>query len=531
MQASNRPLQKAIEIGSSSAIYDFNMDEDSYDPSYLKAGTQSQNSYSAKQDSKPAAPAKSSTSPIVEAEDDSDVDLPDAIQAIKERKAKDQKAKALQAKKAALLARQQARTEQRKPEEDVKGKGREIIMDLDSDPEEELEIEVARVSTPIIQRAAHASPRSHKLMKRLALKSAKKEHDDDMSESQFNRAGRTFHHGDENVVVNPHVATKAPRAKNTQGKQHSVTAHGVYNLLMEKAKQQALNDKVKRMEDWKRRGGTLRHDYGTEDVMQAEDEEGQDDRAKDLMNAIQARAVETPQNDEDDEEDDEDYIGSDDEAAILSGEDQGSANEEDDEDLASSDKDEDDENLKIADGGSTLLDSMGHRAPNDPDFAGDLSSIATTQVIPSDPTEVSDAESEDVVVVSTRVKPTKRLNVAGDDSQGPTSATSDSEESAHNKQDPAQATQYHEFVVKNAAPAFPEFDNINDISLTQAFGKVGATQAPPQASKAVFDEGDGFSQMFGDDDATGFTQAVSPTQAVSAPKLDGPMPSVSVTRI
>lgn len=526
MQASSTGKPKTIEIGSSSAIYDFNMDEDSYDPSYLKAETQSQSQDSVQVNQKATStvPTKASTSPICEAEEDSDDEFPDAIQVIRDRNEREKKAKALQAKKAALLARQQEKMEQHKPKEDLKGKGREIVMDLDSDPEE-LEIEIPRASTPVVK-ADHHSPRSHKLMRRLALKPVKKEHDDDMSESQFKRAGRTFHHGDENVVVNPHVATKASKARSTKKGEHAVTTHGVYNLLMEKAKQQALNDKVKRMEDWKRRGGTLRHDYGTEELMRAEDEEGQDDRAKDLMNAIQARIIETPQDDDEEDEDDEDYIGSDEEAAYLSGEEDGSVHDEDEEPLASSDG-EDGKAINNANVSASVQDRFAHRASDDPDLAGDMSSIATTQVIPSDRSDVSDAESEEAIVVSIRAKPTERLVLQAQESQDDGAALAGSGDNAHPNQDPVQATQYHGFVVKDAAPAFPEFGKIDDISLTQAFGKVGATQAPPQASKAVFDDGDGFSQMFGDDDAGGFTQATLPTQTGAGPKANAPMPSVS----
>lgn len=527
MPTSTRTQAKPIEIGSSSAIYGFDMDEDSYDPSYLKAEpeTQSQDSLTAEHAKKSTVPSKSTTSPIYDAEEDSDEELPDAIKILQERQEREKKAKALRAKKAALLARQQERLE-KKAEEDVKGKGREIVMDLDSDPED-LEIEVTRASTPVIK-ADHHSPRSHKLMRQLAHKSVKKEHDDDMSESQFKRAGRTFHLGETNVVVNPHVAMKAPRAKAAKKGEHAVTTHGVYNLLIEKAKQQAVYDRVKRMEDWKRRGGTLRHDYAAGEVMQAGDEDEQDERAKALMSAIQARAVEATEGDEDDDGDDEDYVGSDDEAAILSGEDEGSAAGEEEDTAQPDSEEEEDEDLKIANGRFVPDDKLAHRASEDPDMSAEMSSIATTQVIPSEKSDASDAESEEAIVVVRGPKITKRVAVEEEESQEVNTLPANSESQGHAIEGSAQPTQYHQFVVKGGAPAFPEFGNeIKDISLTQAFGKVGATQAPPQASKAVFDDGDGFSQLFDDGDAGSFTQATEPTQAVKPAEADAPMPSVS----
>lgn len=497
------------------------MEEDSYDPSYLKAETQSQSqdSLETRQESKPTISKKAGTSPICDAEEDSDEELPDAAKVLKERHEREKKAKALQAKKAALLARQQETTEKARLQADVKGKGREIVMDLDSDPEE-LEIEVVRAATPVIK-ADHRSPRSHKLMRRLTMKTVKKEHDDDMSESQFKRAGRTFHHGDENVVVNPHVTTKASKSKPTRKHEHAVTSHGVNNLLMEKAKQQALSDKIKRMEDWKRRGGTLRHDHGNEELPQADDdEEISEDRAKELMNAIQARAIDADEEDED-EEGDEDYIGSDEEA-ILSGEEVGSADE-----AESVGNDDDGESAIGSDSGKNY-DKVAHGESGEPTSSGDISSVATTQVIASDKSDVSDAESEDAIVVSTRIKPTMRMAVEDENSQETSSAQPQMTRNLSEESQAAQATQYHDFVVKAAAPAFPEFDKINDISLTQVFGKVGATQAPPQASRAPLDEADGFSQLFEEDDGGGFSQSTIATQTGTVANAAGPIPSVSI---
>lgn len=525
MQATSRTQTKPIEIGSSSAIYDFDpaLQEDSYDPAYLKADSQSQSqeSLEVQPEAGKRTSAKATTSPICEAEDSSEDELPDAFEAVRQRKEKEQKAKALREKKAALLARQQEKAEQKKVEEDVKGKGREIVMDLDSD--QDLEIEPTRAATPIIK-SEHRSPRSHKLMRQLALRSAKKERNDEISDSQVHRAGRTFHGGEAQVVVAPHVATKASRATNSKKKESAVTAKAVYDLLLAKSRVQSHVEKVKRLEDWKRRGGTLRHDHAMEEAAAQgdEDEEGHDDRAKELMEAIKAGAENGGEEDEDDEDDD--YIASDEEAALFSGEEVGSADEE--EGSAGEDSEEEqgapDKALKAQE---SYREKLTDANSDEPDMSADLSSIAPTEVIPSQGGLESGSESDDGIVAARRFKAVKSAILDDDDSQEsfaekPAKVTEDSSNES------AQATQYHQFVVKGAAPAFPEVGEIKDISLTQAFGKVGATQAPPQASKAIFEDGEGFSQMFGSDGAEGFTQAAEPTQTGRQVENDAPLPSV-----
>lgn len=523
MQAAVKTESKTIEIGSSSYIYD-NMDEDSYDPSYLRikneSQSQSQDSLESLPSTRAVLPDKATTSPIVEddGDDSDDEEFPDAMQIVLARQEKEKKANALREKKALALAMRE-KAEQKKPDEDIKGKGREIVMDLDSDPDD-LEIEMPRAATPVIKAGPH-SPRSHKLMRQLAQRSAKKEYDDEMSESQFHRAGRTFHGAEANVVVNPHVTTKATRPKAPKKKEHAVTKHGVDNVLMEKARQQALLDKMKRMEDWKKRGGTLRHDHAVEESLaQADDEEGQDDRAKDLMNAIQAGAQEN--NEQDEEDEDEDYIASDEEA-ILSGDEMGSA--EEDENAMDGSSDSEEESIEVKSKQQTDMQSFRdvQQTGDDsdaPDMSADMSSIAPTEVMQSEREDNSDDESEDSPFVAPRTKQARQV-ITDDEADTGSPADADAGSSG-----PHQATQYHKFVVKEAAPAFPEFEKIRDISLTQVFGKVGASQAPPQASRAVFDDGEGFSQMFGGDDAEGFSQAVEPTQTGQAMTVDGPLPSV-----
>lgn len=504
-----------IDIGSSSAIFD--IDEDSYNTKFLQADSQSQSqdSLSTSDVSRTsimeykAAARDSKENVIDDNNEDDDDELPD-VKVIFEN---NRKARALKEKKAKLLAMQlEKESAATLPKADVKGKGREMSLS-DSDAEE-LEVVVPRASTPVIK-AAHHTPRSHSIYRKLAPNSVKQEHDADIDDSQIRRAGRTFASGGDKVFVAPHVAMKSDRNKPTRKAPNAVNTININRHLLEKAQNQAHVDKLKRQEDWKRRGGTLRYDTTVhEDLVVGDGEEDQEGQTKELMEALRADAEQQSDgNDGADEDEDSDYKGSDEEEeAIYSGSEAGSM-----------DGEEDLEDTKQRPHGPDVSKPVDSDVDG-PDMDADLSSIATTQVIPSNPEDQpSDISEDDVVVTARRSRPVQK-------------ASSDDEEETVGQASPAghaivavQPTQYHEFVVKGGTQTFPEAGPMRAISLTQAFGEAGATQAMPQGSRAAVDEADDFADMFGEDGVEGFTQTQAPTQT-SKPSQPEHLPSVSSAR-
>ena len=532
-----------------------------------------------------AAKSRMTTAPAIV--DDDDEDLPD----IQEQMLKDQKARQLRAKKAELLMRQQAKADEelakiydvdsqsydwaKAAQQKEKGKGKAVepakIDRNDSEEDDDLEVVLPATAAPAIakrQQPRHTQP----AIGGFAIKQEPqmREHED-LTESQFARAGRTFGRGDRQISVAPHVeiggrrqppqAVQQPAAKPKPSKKGAtiVSQRDQNRILLGKAKHQANADSRRRAEDWQRRGGTLR---ASEDdrlalaarvsVQSLEDNEGDEEDEQEradsgrgtvggLIEQMRAGAgrmqgvASEEEADEDEDEEDGDYLGSADEDG--SGDEAG-ANGMDLDGASDSDEDEEERELKRASreqqqqqqarAESQGSASPGSARPSSKQQEGIHSAetvrIGTTSNTensssvagsPSRPVPTSETDDQDEVTVFRRpAKP--RAVVTADEDEDDQQDEKESESQGASERGQAVP----DFAVQTQV-AFPTFDDskMEKISLTQAFGNPEDSQsAAPQASRA--DLG-GFSQMFGENGDDGFgdgfidsqMEAMTPSQA------------------
>lgn len=316
-----------IDIGSSSAILDAdNFDSDSYDAAFLQSQTETvlpRAQVTVKAEKKPAAP-----SAVLEAGRESDDELPD----ISVEMAKDAKRRALAAKKAALVMKQQVRADESQerrreahetmPDYRAKGKGK-AMMDLDGSSSDDgdtsdLEIVLPKKEQPTIAPVhKDKKPFKHAIQGFAGPARPKRDQTPDVTDSQVARAGRTFG----KTLVDPHVAARA--AKSSFGGQHpqkrgkpaQITGQQLNAHLLSHASVQGQKAVWERKEDWKRRGGTFREDdsHRTETAAD-ETEDAEQGEGEKVIERLQKKADADDAEEDDDEEQDANYVGSDDEA-------------------------------------------------------------------------------------------------------------------------------------------------------------------------------------------------------------------------
>lgn len=484
-----------------------------------------------------------------EADEDDDDDLPDLAVII----ARDTMALKLRQRKAALIARQ---LDSNTVKKDTKGKGKmgasglneptayhNDPISLDADEDSDLEIcEPALFKAPFAikkdttprntakhgRKASTHGPQSSAYHSRMEGRSIKRE-ESFASESQFHRAGRTFGAiGGERTTVDPHVVdslrlgSKANRQQVVGPSTSAVPAHSRVEkraggrhatsvskkaqdiLLLGKAARQAKEDRDKRIDDWQRRGGTLREANdaaGSAPVAEgaisaAQEDANRAELTKDIMMQIRQDAEDAVEaEEEDDDEEDGDYVGSGEErepadADVGSADEWGSADEaaavasaSDDEDQAGSDSNAGDE-------GATSVHDMAEEAAH-------ANGNALEQVANLDRSGQTENDTEEGEEIFRRPVLSKRQAILDDDDE-----------------DEEMISRPHD------GQTFPIYDGeMRDISLTQALGSIGDTRVGPQASHAVFAEGEGFSQMFADGSAGDFSQMMTQTQVVGTANL------------
>ena len=457
-----------------------------------------------------------------EQEDGGDEELLDVEEMLERQK----KARALERRKAALVLQQQMRADEKlalklKNKLDG-GKGKAKAQqdatlrddDVVSSDSDELEICIPRPASPKIEAKPHdlLSHTQKKLKDLVPKREQSAAAHEEMTESQFHRAGRTFGRGAAKMVVDPHVASKMNGSKAGQGKFAKTKTNGRVSkkaqdkLLLGKASRQAREDTLRRVEDWQRRGGTLRVGSGSALEMQSREvagevTQGREDRAKGLMDSMRMDAERAGreselENEDGDDADDEDFVGSDGEAEdddeereVDSNDELGSVDEMDldeESDSAAELEDQDDAVKKGEDAESSSL-RLGASA--------DSSTQRSQYPIEQD---------ENLFRRAAGANKATRAAITDDEDEGNTPAPK-----------AVAATQYHSFIVTEQAP-FPHFDptKMAEVSLTQAFGNPEDSQAMPQASRAVFEEGAGFSQMFSDDGLVDAELQPTPTQVL-----------------
>ena len=535
------------------------------------------------------AETRMATAPAIE--DDDDEDLPD----IQEQMLKDQKARQLRAKKAELLMRQQAKADEelakiydvdsqsydwgKAARQKEKGKGKVIEsakIDLDDfEDDDDLEVVLPATAAPAIvkrQQPHHTQPTIGGF--NIKQEPQMREHED-LTESQYARAGRTFGRGDRQISVAPHVeisarrqppqANQQPAAKPKPGKKgaSTVSQRDQNRILLGKAKHQANADSRRRAEDWQRRGGTLR---ASEDdrlalaarvsVQSLEDNEGDEEDEPErgdsgrgtvgnLIEQMRAGAGrlqgggsdEEADEDDDDDEEDGDYLGSADERG--SGDEAG-ANAMDLDEASDSDEDEEERELKRAskeDQQRARAESQGSASPDNARPSskqqdgihsaetvriGTVSNTENSSSVagsPSRPIPTSETDEQDEVAIFRRPAKPRAVITADED-----------EEESESQRASERGQSVPDFAVQTQV-AFPTFDDskMEKISLTQAFGNPEDSQsAAPQASRA--DLG-GFSQMFGEDGGDGFGDGFVDSQMEAMTPSQGPrdkaLPKVS----
>ena len=544
------PSRAPILIGSSSAILDTSMDQESYDTRFLQTETQSQTQGETqavtraivlddmRTDASRALDArlaeifesKASRAQEIAAHED-DEDLPD----INEERAKAARIKALKERKAALVAKQAERaaaTERAAK----KGKGRAVERERDADEKMDLptsEIDIVFTSAIKSGKAlnddedsdleicapgfasAKATPHGKSGHRRndstarqrmagiLPPRSAIKREESFASESQFNRAGRTFGiHSGAQTTVSARVETRPAQVaavsmvqarksilsraihKKASAKSDNVVSKKAQDrLLLDRAARQAKEDRERRIDDWQKRGGTLRHGQDTTSTGQeneddtASGEAARLERTRELMAQMREDAAaadvgsEAAEAGDEDDADDEDYIGSGDEApkpaAPLAGDEEEEWNS-----------------------GDELGSASGDSASDASEEAADEKDASNNRT--ENPAVIDEEEEEEGTF--RRPAPKVRQVIADDDEDdSPTSAC--------------------------IAPYIPRTEvNMPNISLTQAFDASDESGDVPPAM-------DGFSQMFAEgDDALVFddSQAIPPTQTQVVSTADMP---------
>ena len=578
--------RKPITIGSSSAIFDTPCTEDSYDPSYLESQSQSQSQSQIEGNSqdqiKPISPIEvgQRQQDAKKVEEEEEEELLDVSQMIEREK----KAQALKQKKAALLLRQQVLEDEKREKKSMngKGKGRAIVSQQgieispsDSDSDDDLEICLPRLVSPKIEFQYPRTHNSHFSMAQKKIQALvpkrEREHsitvhgggDEITTDSQFHQAGRTFGRGDARTIVDPHVAmnTKLGKSKSGNSNRNSgTTAHagtkmgGVSKkaqdkLLLQKASKQAREDTLRRVEDWQKRGGTLRHQrsIGITQSAEFQQDEGKDneevnqqERAKDLMESMRVEAERAAANEQDagiedgDDADDEDFVGS--------GEEEENDNEDEEEEYGSIDEMGSMDGMDLDE--ASTSEAELEEARNDDKEAEFNSEVSSSPVVvgqgsnlidtnttvrlssqaPGEADSLTEYDNYDDESDNRRpqtITSRPRLIASITDDEGKSLKSSPT---LDKPKEVVAATQYHSFIVKEQA-AFPHFDpsKMAEISLTQAFGNPEDSQPIPQASRAVFEEGAGFSQFF---DEEGLVDSqVLPTQT-QMPVLQKPLPKV-----